>query len=237
MTPLLKVEGLEAGYEDLPVLHGVDLVVEEGELVALVGANGAGKTTLLRAITGLLRPTSGEVEFAGERMTRRPAHDSVDRGLALVPEARKLFPFLTVGENLTLGAYPGRARGERADTLKEVLELFPVLADRREQLAGSLSGGEQQMCAIARGLMSRPRLLALDEPSLGLAPIIVEQLFGLLRTLGETGLTVLLVEQNVTEALELASRGYALEQGRTTVSGSGEELLADERLRAAYLGL
>ncbi|MQA75613.1 MAG: ATP-binding cassette domain-containing protein [Solirubrobacterales bacterium] len=234
---MLRIRGLEAGYEDLPVLHGVDLEVNGGEVVALVGANGAGKTTLLRAMSGLIRPSGGAVEFDGQPIAGEPAHDAVARGLILVPEGRRLFPFLSVGENLTLGAYGRSVRRDRARTMADVLELFPALADRRDQLAGSLSGGEQQMCALARGLMSKPKLIALDEPSLGLAPIIVDQLFGLIRTLADTGLTVLLVEQNVGEALEMAGRGYVLEQGRVTMTGSGEELFGDERLRSAYLGL
>jgi branched-chain amino acid transport system ATP-binding protein len=236
MTPLLTVERLEAGYGDLRVLRGVDLEVHEGEVVSVVGANGAGKTTLLNAIAGTLPPTGGRVLLEGEEISGRPAHGIVSRGLALVPEGRRLFPFLTVQENLRLGAYHREARRRHDETLAEVLELFPILAERRDQLAGSLSGGEQQMCALGRGLMSRPKLLMLDEPSLGLAPIIVEQVFALIPTLVERGVTVLIVEQNVAEALELSTRANVLEQGRVALTGTGTEFLEDERLRAAYLG-
>ena len=236
MTPLLTVERLEAGYGDLRVLRGVDLEVHEGEVVSVVGANGAGKTTLLNTIAGTVPATAGRVILDGEEISGRPAHSIVARGLALVPEGRRLFPFLTVRENLRLGAYHTAARRRHDETLEEVLELFPILAERRDQLAGSLSGGEQQMCALGRGLMSRPKVLMLDEPSLGLAPIIVEQVFALIPTLVERGVTVLLVEQNVAEALELSTRANVLEQGRITLSGTGTEFLKDERLRAAYLG-
>jgi branched-chain amino acid transport system ATP-binding protein len=237
MTALLNVEGLSASYDDLPVLHEVSLTVAAGEVVCVLGPNGAGKTTLLRAIAGELRPGAGRVMFRGEDITGRAADRIVPLGLALVPEGRKLFPGLSVAENLQLGAYHREARKVRDTTLAEVLELFPMLAERAGQPAGSLSGGEQQMCAIARGLMARPQLLMLDEPSLGLAPVIVDQVFALIRRLAGEGLTVLLVEQNVGEALELATRGHVLEQGRVVMTGSGEELLADERLRAAYLGV
>ena len=237
MTALLTVTGLSAGYGDLPVLHGVDLQVAEGEVVSVVGANGAGKTTLLSTLAGIVRATSGSVLFDGVDLTTLPPHRVVEHGLVLVPEGRKLFPFLTVAENLRLGAYHKAARAVAADTLAEMYELFPRLADRRNQNAGSLSGGEQQMCALARGLMAKPKLLLLDEPSLGLAPIVVEQLFELVRTLSQRGLTVLLVEQNVGEALELSDRGSVLEQGHVTLTGSGSELLDNPELRRAYLGV
>jgi branched-chain amino acid transport system ATP-binding protein len=237
MTALLTVTGLSAGYGDLPVLHGVDLQVAEGEVVSVVGANGAGKTTLLSTLAGIVRATSGSVLFDGVDLTTLPPHRVVEHGLVLVPEGRKLFPFLTVAENLRLGAYHKAARAVAADTLAEMYELFPRLADRRNQNAGSLSGGEQQMCALARGLMAKPKLLLLDEPSLGLAPIVVEQLFELVRTLSQRGLTVLLVEQNVGEALELSDRGSVLEQGHVTLTGSGTELLDNPELRRAYLGV
>ena len=237
MTALLTVTGLSAGYGDLPVLHGVDLQVAEGEVVSVVGANGAGKTTLLSTLAGIVRATSGSVLFDGVDLTTLPPHRVVEHGLVLVPEGRKLFPFLTVAENLRLGAYHKAARAVAADTLAQMYELFPRLADRRNQNAGSLSGGEQQMCALARGLMAKPKLLLLDEPSLGLAPIVVEQLFELVRTLSQRGLTVLLVEQNVGEALELSDRGSVLEQGHVTLTGSGTELLDNPELRRAYLGV
>ncbi len=236
MTALLKVEGLHSGYGDLPVLHAVDLEVQEGEVATVVGANGAGKTTLLRTIAGAIPATSGRVSFDGVEISGLPAHRVVATGLALVPEGRRLFPFLTVEENLKLGAYHKDARRLYGQTFAEVLELFPILAERRTQLAGSLSGGEQQMCALGRGMMSRPKLLMLDEPSLGLAPIIVEQVFALIPTLLERGVTVLLVEQNVGEALQLSSSASVLEQGRITLRGTGHEFLNDPSLREAYLG-
>ena len=236
MSALLQVSGLHSGYGDLPVLHGVDVEVHEGEVVSVVGANGAGKTTLLSTLAGVVPATAGTILLDGAELTAVPAHRVVEHGLVLVPEGRRLFPFLTVEENLRLGAYHRAARVRTAETMAEVYDLFPRLADRRGQNAGSLSGGEQQMCALARGLMARPRLLMLDEPSLGLAPIIVEQLFDLIKTLADRGLTVLLVEQNVGEALEFSTRGSVLEQGRVTMTGTGRELLDNPDLRSAYLG-
>jgi branched-chain amino acid transport system ATP-binding protein len=237
MSPLLKVAELSVGYGDLPVLHDIDLEVQAGEVLSVLGPNGAGKTTLLRAIAGELPPTAGTVSFDGDVITGRAPEKVVPLGLALVPEGRKLFPRLTIEENLRLGAYHRTARRRTDETFAEMLEMFPVLADRRDQLAGSLSGGEQQMCAIARGLMARPRLLMLDEPSLGLAPVIVDQVFELVRTLAAGGLTVLLVEQNVGEALALSTRGCVLENGRLVMTGTSQELLADDGLRSAYLGI
>jgi branched-chain amino acid transport system ATP-binding protein len=236
VSTLLAVEGLHAGYGDLPVLHGVDLEVAAGEVATVVGANGAGKTTLLRTIAGAISATSGRVTFDGATISGMPAHRVVAQGLALVPEGRRLFPFLTVEENLRLGAYHREARRVHDRTFAEVLELFPILEERRSQLAGSLSGGEQQMCALARGMMSLPKLLMLDEPSLGLAPIVVQQVFALIPTLLERGVTVLLVEQNVGEALQLSTSASVLEQGRITLRGTGHEFLQDPSLRAAYLG-
>ena len=235
--PLLQVKGLTSGYGDLPVLHGVDLEVHPGEVVSVVGANGAGKTTLLSTLAGVVAATSGSVVLGDTDLTTVPAHRVAEHGLVLVPEGRKLFPFLTVEENLRLGAYHRAARAHAKQSLAEMYELFPRLAERKAQNAGSLSGGEQQMCAIARGLMARPRLLMLDEPSLGLAPIVVSQLFELLAQLPARGLAVLLVEQNVVEALELSSRGSVLEQGQVTLTGSARELLDDPDLRRAYLGV
>ncbi len=234
---ILTVTQLHAGYGDLEVLHGVDLSVREGDVVSVVGANGAGKTTLLSTIAGVVKPMSGSIIVDGVDITAIPAHKVAEQGLVLVPEGRKLFPFLTVEENLRLGAYHKGARERSSRTLAEVYELFPRLVERRNQEAGSLSGGEQQMCAIARGLMARPKILMLDEPSLGLAPIIVEQMFGLIRNLAESGLTILLVEQNVGEALELSNRANVLEQGMITMMGTGEELLRSPELQAAYLGI
>ncbi|MDN5854304.1 MAG: ABC transporter ATP-binding protein [Actinomycetia bacterium] len=234
---MLQVEGLAAGYSDVPVLHDVEIAVGDGQVVSIVGANGAGKTTLLSAISGLIRPTAGRVVFDGVDLTGAPAHRVVAAGLVMVPEGRKLFPFLTVAENLQLGAYHHAARREHRRTLNEVLEMFPVLAERRDQLAGSLSGGEQQMCALGRGLMARPRLLMLDEPSLGLAPIVVDAMFASIRSFAERGITILLVEQNLVEALEVSSYGYVLEQGRVTTSDDAIALLRDEAVKAAYLGI
>lgn len=236
MTPLLEVTDLTSGYGDLPVLHGVSFHVEEAEVVSIVGANGAGKTTLLGTLAGAVPATGGHVLLEGTDLTKVPPYKVAERGLDLVPEGRKLFPFMTVEENLRLGAYHKSARAVWRQTLAEMYEMFPRLEERRNQNAGSLSGGEQQMCAIARGLMALPKLLMLDEPSLGLAPIVVEQLFELLAGLPARGLAVLLVEQNVAEALELSSRAYVLEQGRFTVEGPADELLHNPGLRQAYLG-
>ena len=217
-------------------LHGVNLSVEDGDVVSVVGANGAGKSTLLGAISGLVPATKGSIIVDGVDITKIPAHRVIRHGVTLVPEGRKLFPFLTVEENLKLGAYHKSARAQSSETLAEVYDLFPRMTERRTQLAGLLSGGEQQMCAIGRGLMSKPRILMLDEPSLGLAPIIVEQMFGLIKNLAANGLTILLVEQNVADALELSKHANVLEQGHITMTGTGAELLASPDLQAAYLG-
>lgn len=237
MSAILQVSGLKAGYGDLEVLHGVDLEVDAGQVVSVVGANGAGKSTLLNTIAGQISPSAGSIVVDGVDVTRLPSHKVIGHGVALVPEGRKLFPFLTVEDNLRLGAFHRGARKRSEQTLQEVFELFPRLIERRTQLAGSLSGGEQQMCALGRGLMARPKVLMLDEPSLGLAPIVVSQMFELIRTLAESGLTILLVEQNVAEALELSAQANVLEQGRVTMSGTGRELLASPELQAAYLGV
>jgi branched-chain amino acid transport system ATP-binding protein len=235
-APLLEVKDLTSGYGDLPVLHGVSFHVEEREVVSIVGANGAGKTTLLGTLAGAVRATGGHVLLGGTDLTTIASHKISALGLDLVPEGRKLFPFMTVEENLRLGAYHKAARAVWRQTLAEMYDMFPRLAERRSQNAGSLSGGEQQMCAIARGLMALPKLLMLDEPSLGLAPIVVEQLFELVAGLPARGLAVLLVEQNVAEALELSSRAYVLEQGQFTVQGRADEMLHNPELRQAYLG-
>ena len=235
-APLLEVRDLTSGYGDLPVLHGVSFHVGEREVVSIVGANGAGKTTLLGTLAGAVRATGGHVLMGGTDLTTIAPHKIAALGLDLVPEGRKLFPFMTVEENLRLGAYHKSARAVWRETLTEMYDMFPRLAERKSQNAGSLSGGEQQMCAIARGLMALPKLLMLDEPSLGLAPIVVEQLFELVAGLPARGLAVLLVEQNVAEALELSSRAYVLEQGRFTVEGRADELLDNPELRQAYLG-
>ena len=234
---MLRISGLRAGYGDVEVLHGISLEVNQGEVVALLGANGAGKTTTLRAVSGLLRPSNGEVAFQGRRIDRLPASRIVELGVVQVPEGRKIFPSLTVRENLELGAYHRKAKPHRAESLERVLEMFPVLRERRGQAAGTLSGGEQQMLAIARALMARPALLMLDEPSLGLAPRIVFEIFETIRTIRSRGLTVLLVEQNVQHSLRLADRGYVLENGSVVLAGSGGELLNSEHTKRAYLGM
>ena len=234
---MLKVSHLKAHYGDVQVLHGVDLEIRAGEIVALVGANAAGKTTLLNAICRQVRRTEGSIELDGVRIDQLRPHAVVEHGIVQVPEGRRLFPFMTVLENLEMGAFAPTARPKRHATLAAVFELLPVLKERRHQLAGSLSGGEQQMCAIARGLMAQPRLLMLDEPSLGLAPMMVERVLQLVKELNARGTTVLLVEQKVLHSLKTCHRGYVLENGRVALSGSGSELLADERLRKAYMGM
>ena len=234
---MLRLEGIDAFYGDLQALSDVSLEVREKEIVALVGANAAGKSTTLRVISGLVAPRRGRVLLNDEDLTGVPAHKRVDRGIVQVPEGRHLFPFMTVAENLLLGAHADRARGERDRTLAHVYGLFPVLSERRTQRAGSLSGGEQQMCAIGRALMARPRVLMLDEPTLGLAPVLVARIFDTVRTINGQGVTVLLVEQNVRQALTLAHRACVLESGRLVLEGQARELLGDERLKRAYLGL
>jgi branched-chain amino acid transport system ATP-binding protein len=234
---LLKLEGVDAFYGDLQALYGVSLELEQSRVFALVGANAAGKSTTLRVISGLVTPRQGRVVFDGQDLTRVPAHQRVDLGIVQVPEGRRLFPFMSVVENLLLGAHTPRARAARDETLRDVYTMFPVLEDRRAQLAGSLSGGEQQMCAIGRALMARPRVLMLDEPTLGLAPVLVSRIFETVRTINAGGMTVLLVEQNVRQALTLADRAAVLESGHLVLSGRGPELLGDERLKRAYLGL
>jgi len=234
---LLTLEGIDAFYGDLQALHGVSFEVREGEIVALVGANAAGKTTTLRVISGTLPAGVGRVTFNGEDLSRVPAHERVGRGIVQVPEGRRLFPFMTVRENLLLGAHPAAARAEQAQSLDRVLDLFPILGERTTQLAGSLSGGEQQMCAIGRALMTKPRLLMLDEPTLGIAPVLVQKIFETVATINRAGVTILLVEQNVRRALALAHRACVLENGRLVLAGAARDLAADDRLKKAYLGL
>jgi len=234
---LLRLEGIDAFYGDLQALYDVSLEVEQGRVFALVGANAAGKSTTLRVISGLVTPRRGRVVLDGQDLTTVPAHARVDLGVVQVPEGRRLFPFMSVTENLLLGAHTARARAERDATLKYVYTLFPVLAERRGQLAGSLSGGEQQMCAIGRALMARPRVLMLDEPTLGLAPVLVKRIFDTVRTINADGMTIMLVEQNVRQALTLAQRAAVLESGHLVLHGRGAELLGDERLKRAYLGM
>ena len=237
MSTLLRVDGIEVGYGDLTAVGDVSLEVREGEAVALIGANGAGKTTTLRAVSGLLPLRRGRIEFEGQRLDGLTSAQIVARGIAHVPEGRQLFPTMTVLENLQLGARTRAARAGRDESLGRVFDLFPRLRERSEQLAGTLSGGEQQMCAIGRGLMACPRLLMLDEPSLGLAPVMVKAIFEDLGRINLQGLTILLVEQNVLRSLHLAHRGYVLENGRVTRSGAGPELLASGHIKQAYLGL
>jgi len=233
----LQIRDVWGGYGDVTVLKGVAMEVRPGTVVALVGANGAGKSTLLRTISGLLRPTRGEIFFMGERIDHAPPHHVVELGFVHIPEGKQLFPQMTVEENLMVGSTCRRARAERAQCLEEVYALFPDLADRRKQEAGSLSGGEQQMVAVGRALMSKPKLLAMDEPSLGLAPVIVERLFGVLQEIRKTGLTLLIIEQNVQQTLEMADRGYVMENGQIVLEGTGRELLGNEHLRTHYLGV
>jgi branched-chain amino acid transport system ATP-binding protein len=234
---LLTVRGVSSGYGQILAIRDIDLTVRASEIVSVVGANGAGKSTLLRTIAGLLPARTGRITFAGEDLTAVPAHAMAARGLAMVAEGGRLFPFMTVRENLELGAFHSQARRRRDATLDEVYELFPILRERAGQLAGRLSGGERQMCAVARAVMSLPRLLMLDEPSLGLAPIMVERLFALLRRLVEArGLTVLLVEQNVADALEMCAEGYILERGQVAKSGAGALLAQDPDVQRAYMG-
>ncbi len=234
---MLEVRELGAAYGDVPVLFGPSLRVDRGEIVALLGSNGAGKTTLIRCVTGLLRPRSGSIVFEGRRIESLAAHQVVDLGIACVPEGRQLFPEMTVQENLLLGSFLRRARGTRPRNLERVWALFPRLAERRAQLAGTLSGGEQQMLAIGRALMSEPRLLIVDELSLGLAPVVAGELFRTLSAVRRDGVTILLVEQNVQRSLRMADRAYVLESGRVALDGAGSQLLQDENVKRAYLAL
>ena len=236
-APLLELTGIRASYGDLQALFDISLEVREGEIVTLIGANGAGKTTTLRVISGSLRATGGTVKFDGHDITSQPAHTMPLRGISHVPEGRQLFPYMTVEENLDLGAYNPRSRPRARAALDEQLELFPRLKERRRQLAGTLSGGEQQMVAIARGLMAAPRLLLLDEPSLGLSPKVTEEVFSRIQDIGKRGVTVLIVEQNVVDGLTISNRGYVVENGRVTMQGAAQDLLRNDMVRAAYLGL
>jgi branched-chain amino acid transport system ATP-binding protein len=233
---VLEFDRVSVGYKDLTVIHGVSFHVGDGEVVSLVGSNGAGKSTILRAISGLLKPAQGEIRLRGEAIHRTPPYDIVKKRVAMIPEGRQLFGRLSVWDNLLMGAYSLRSKQQIAESLEEVLALFPTLRERRDQRAETLSGGEQQQLAIARGMMSRPELLLLDEPSLGIMPKLVTEIF---RTIGEIrrqGITVLLVEQNVFEALEVADRAYVLQTGRVVLEGPGAELLRSDLIRSAYLG-
>ena len=235
--PVLHVQDVHTYYGHVHALKGISLSVAPGEIVALIGANGAGKSTTLRTISGLLRPKQGEITIAGQAVVGMPAHRIVFLGVSHAPEGRKIFPTLSVNENLNMGAYVlGSARTRIEEHREKVFALFPRLKERRSQLAGTLSGGEQQMLAIGRALMSDPKLLLLDEPSLGLAPLLVKTIFDTVREINKSGVTILLVEQNARAALKLATKGYVLETGTIVVSGSADQLLADERVRKAYLG-
>jgi branched-chain amino acid transport system ATP-binding protein len=234
---MLRVEGLQAGYGKITALWGVDFDVRQGEIVALVGANGAGKTTTLKAISGVVRPQAGAIVLDGAPLTTRTTMEIVELGVVQVPEGRKLFPEMSVRDNLLLGGFTPAARPHQAERLEQVFAVFPRLRERERQVAGTLSGGEQQMVAIGRGLMAGPRILMLDEPSLGLAPIMVDEMFRVIEEINRQGVTVLLVEQNTEHALAIAHRGFVLESGRVVLSGTGAELLANPRVREAYLGL
>jgi branched-chain amino acid transport system ATP-binding protein len=233
--PLLSVSGLVAGYGGITAVKGIDLNVEDGEIVTLIGSNGAGKSTTLRAIAGLIHPRAGRITLLGQQIDRLPAHKIVALGMSLVPEGRGIFQRLTVLENLEMGAFQRRDPGVPAD-LDRVYQLFPRLKERLKQTGGTLSGGEQQMLAIGRALMARPRLLLLDEPSMGLSPLLVEAIFATIRSIQEQGSTILLVEQNAAMALEIADRAYVIESGVITLKGTGKDLANDDSVRKAYLG-
>ena len=234
---MLRVDGIDVSYGDVQVLWDVSLEVNAGEIVALIGANGSGKSTTLATISSLLKPRKGSVEYEGHPIHTRAPHEMVTLGIAHVPEARRLFPEMTVKENLLLGALTPEAKKSRPEMLEKVYAIFPRLKERQKQQAGTLSGGEQQMAAIARGLMSKPRLLMLDEPSLGLSPLLVSEIFRVIREVHDEGVTVLLVEQNVFKTLSIADRAYVLENGRIVLTGTGASLLADDHVRKAYLGM
>jgi len=232
--PLLEVDSIEVRYGAIAALKGISFNVGEGEIVAMLGANGAGKTTTQKTVSGMMRPVSGSITLAGRRIDGIPAHDLIKLGVCHAPEGRHVFPRMTVAENLDMGAF--RFKHVDREDLEWVLTLFPRLRERLKQQGGTLSGGEQQMLAIARALMGKPRLLLLDEPSMGLAPMVVAQIFDIIKEINQAGVTVLLVEQNAAQALALAHRGYVLETGDIVLEGTGAELLADDRVRAAYLG-
>lgn len=238
MTTLLSIKNLHIGYGGIQAVKGIDIHVEQGELVTLIGANGAGKTTTLKAITGLLKPTAGTIEYNGKSIVGEPTYKIASQGLVLVPEGRGVFPGLTITENLQMGAY-SRPRNERASIAEDIehkFSLFPRLKERAKQTAGTLSGGEQQMLAISRALMARPKLLLLDEPSMGLAPIMVQKIFEVVREVSRRGVTILLIEQNAKLALQVSQRGYVMDGGIVTLSGDSKSLLVDPKVREAYLG-
>jgi branched-chain amino acid transport system ATP-binding protein len=234
---MLKLHNIHAGYDRTEVLRGVSIEVNAGEVVTIVGANGAGKTTTLRSLCGLVKPTQGYIEFEGQRLEGRRPDEVVDAGITLIPEGRQLFPYISVRDNLLMGAYKRKARAGYKQRLEQVLELFPRVRERLDQMAGSLSGGEQQMVAIARGLMAEPKLLMFDEPSLGLSPLLVSQVFGIIEKILSLGTTVLIVEQNIVHTLRIAHRGYVLENGAVALTGTGRELMDNPHIKRAYLGL
>src|SRR5215469_8907097 len=234
---MLELRSVHAGYGTFQALFGINLDVKPGEAVGVIGPNGAGKTTLMRVISGLIRPTKGAISMQGTDVLATPPHQIVNLGIAHVPENRRLFPRLTVDDNLKMGAFMPKARANYAERLEEVFDLFPRLKERRHQMAGTMSGGEQQMCAIGRALMSNPKLLLLDEPSAGLAPVVVQQVFELVRRIREGGLTVLIVEQNVQQVLKVVDRAYLLEAGTIRAAGTSAEMLASDTVKEAYLGV
>ena len=234
---MLKVNGIDVFYGDLQVLWDISFEVKEREILVLVGANGAGKSTTIRTISSLLTPRKGSIEFNGTRLDRSPPHRVIEHGIVHVPEGRRLFPQMSVEENLIMGTLHGEAKTKRFNTMERVYQLFPRLKERKKQLAGTLSGGEQQMLAVGRGLMSLPKLMMFDEPSLGLAPILVQDIFRIIRKINEEGVTVLLVEQNVRQTLAMCHRAYVLENGRVVLEGTGQALMANEHVKEAYLGI
>lgn len=237
MSAMLEVKNIHCAYDSVPVIHGISIEVNEGEMVAIIGANGAGKSTMMRTIAGLMHPVKGTISFMGEDITGVSASKAVKRGLSYVPEGRRLFSKLTVRENLELGSFAIKDRKAIDERLEEMYDLFPILKDRRGQIAETLSGGEQQMCAIARGLMSSPKLVLLDELSLGLQPSLVEKVFEAVTEINKRGVTILLVEQMVQEALEIAKRGYVIQTGVVVLSGTSQELLCSDEVRKAYMGM
>ncbi len=234
---MLKLQGISAGYGGTEIIRNVSLEVRKGEVVTIVGANGAGKTTTLRTICGIVKPTAGSIEFEGRRLDGQGSDAIVAAGITMVPEGRQLFPHISVKDNLLMGAYKPSARANAAQRMEEVLEIFPRVRERMTQMAGSLSGGEQQMVAIGRGLMSNPSLLMFDEPSLGLSPLLVSQVFDVIDQIVRLGMTVLIVEQNIVHTLKIADRGYVLENGEITMTGTGRELLENPHIKKAYLGI
>ncbi len=234
---MLKVKNINMSYGDVQVLWDVSFEVHQGEIIVLVGANGAGKSSILKTISGLQRVSSGSIEFEGNDLTGMPGNEIINTGVVHVPEGRRLFNEMTVEENLIMGSLHGEAKQKRAESIEESYALFPRLFERKKQLAGTLSGGEQQMLAVARGLMSKPKLLMLDEPSLGLAPVLVQDIFEIVKSINKQGMTVLLVEQNVQTTLTFCDRAYVLENGRITLSGTGKELMNNEHVKTAYLGI